>query len=123
MVSENENGGGGSIRDKIDDIAKAAVLKIRCRAVAGVVVAAIASGVVLLISFLVKDDYPLCGNAWWWALLLTFVGPAAMGIAWFLIRRASAQAVTQSNDTINDETNALRSQKPSDIPDLPEKPV
>ena len=63
IVSENENGGGGSIRDKIDDIAKAAVSKIRCRAVAGVVVAAIASGVVLLISFLVKDDYLLCGNA------------------------------------------------------------
>ena len=123
IVSENEEGGGGSIRDKIDNIAKAAISKIRHRAVIGVGVAATASGVILLVSFGVKDDYPLCGSAWWWALILTFVGPTAMAIAWFSIRKASSDAVTQSNNMINDVTNELRGKKPKDVPRLSKKPA
>ena len=118
-IVEGQSAGGSDLKARIEAIVKEGESKIRGFALTGVGVAAAASVLILLMSFFVRDDIPWGGVAWWATLAITFSGPVAMLIVYFMIEHCLSKALDSANRSIHDHTNEMVARRPTPSPTPP----
>ena len=83
----------------------------------GIVGAGLATFLILLVAFLVKQDQRVVHwVVWFAAAALALAGPLIMAGTYVMIRRKTTDAIKKATELANSEANELGSQKPPKVP-------